>query len=208
MTQTSEYKHIIGKIKKLIDLNGDSTNFESSFQISSENKTPFEIAVVDSDTLDNNDNLEYKKVVNGIITGKVVQNKNIYKSYSLILRADKECNCQIRIDKKELPLSPEATNPPEKVENYIPLYKKKTENFSWKKILLILGIICLFALFLYWYSKKEVENFPEVEPRKTPSPIVFDYPTTSPVKNLPSNYNLPMNNSKVNFSERLKRLEL
>jgi hypothetical protein len=65
----------VSKVKQLIDLNGDSVNFEVSFKVSSRNKEPFEILVVDQATLDSDPNLQYKSVTNGIISGKVKKDK-------------------------------------------------------------------------------------------------------------------------------------
>ena len=53
----SKNKYKINSHNQLIDLNGDSINFELSFDIQSvNNNEQFEILVVDQNTLDNNEN--------------------------------------------------------------------------------------------------------------------------------------------------------
>jgi hypothetical protein len=90
----------ITNVKKLIDLNEDTTNFDITFRVSSKNKESFDLLVVDQTTLDNVPNLEYKKVSDGEITGTVRNDSNEYQNYFLILKADKPCECEVQIDKQ------------------------------------------------------------------------------------------------------------
>jgi hypothetical protein len=50
MTSIKSYK--ITSQAQLIDLNGESTNFDIHFHVQSDNKEPFEISVVDQQKLD------------------------------------------------------------------------------------------------------------------------------------------------------------
>jgi hypothetical protein len=167
---TNRQTHQIGKIKKLIDLNGETTNFDITFRVASRNKEPFEILVVDQTTLDNNPSLEYKKVDNGAISGNVIQDKNVYQNYFIILKADNPCECDVEIVKKELP---KTSPPPPQPPAPSPLRNvggKKTENgFSWVKILLIVGAIAALGIGLYLYSKRG-ENKPKEDVTKTDAP--------------------------------------
>ena len=52
--------YTLGKIKQLIDLNGDSTNFDLSFNVTCQDDIPYNILVVDQTTLDNTPELQYK----------------------------------------------------------------------------------------------------------------------------------------------------
>ena len=155
---TNRQTYQIGKIKKLIDLNGETTNFDITFRVASRNKEPFEILVVDQTTLDSNPNLEYKKVENGAISGNVIQDKNVYQNYFIILKSDNPCECDVEIVKKELPKTP----PPPPTIPSSPIKSvggKKIENgFSWVKILLIVGAIAALGIGLYLYSKKGVNK--------------------------------------------------
>ena len=66
----------VSNVKQLIDLNGSSTNFDISFKVTSRNKEPFHMLVVDQTTLDNNPNLQYKHVEGGEISGNLKNDKN------------------------------------------------------------------------------------------------------------------------------------
>lgn len=153
---TNRQIHQVGKIKKLIDLNGDTTNFDITFRVASRNKEPFDILVVDQTTLDNSPSLEYKRVDTGSISGNVVQDKNVYQNYFIILKADAPCECEVEIVKKELPKTQQP--PPQAIQQPVPTsssQRKKGENgFSWIKILLIVGTIAALGIGLYLYSKK------------------------------------------------------
>jgi hypothetical protein len=104
MTSTTK-SYEITKIKQLIDLNGDSVNFDINFRVYTRDKRPFEMTIVDQATLDNNTSIEYQKVVDGDINGQIIEDKNVYKNYFIILKAEQPCVCFVEIDKKELPVN-------------------------------------------------------------------------------------------------------
>ena len=107
--KTVTYK--INQHKQLIDLNGKSINFNLNFNVVSKNSEPFEILVIDQTTLDSNINLEYQKSDEGNISGNVVCDKNIYENYFLVIKAEKECDVQVTIDKKEIQFQPQQLQP-------------------------------------------------------------------------------------------------
>lgn len=132
----------VSKIKQLIDLNGESTNFEVHFRIVSKNKEQFDILVVDQTTLDNNPNLEYKKADNGEISGNIVHDKNVYQNYFIIIKSDQPCECEIEITKKELPKTV-----------VMPLQKSPTQSdntFSWINIVIIGGVVVIVGILFYY----------------------------------------------------------
>jgi len=105
MTKTKQtYK--LGKIKQLVDLNRDITNFDLNFAVSSKDGSEFYSVVVDQTMLDNEPNPEYKKV-KGSISGNIVADKGVYQNYFLILKADNPCECDVTIDIKEIPKNQE-----------------------------------------------------------------------------------------------------
>lgn len=159
----------VSKVKQLIDLNGDSVNFEISFKVSSHNKEPFDILVVDQATLDSDPNLQYKSVTNGVISGKVRKDKNIYQNHFIILKANNPCECDVEIQMTELPefiqqeqfeqpqqpqqLQPrQMTQPSEQVMEQ--LNSDKNDGFHWIKIVLIVGFVAGIGFVLYWVSQK------------------------------------------------------
>jgi hypothetical protein len=187
----------VGKIKQLVDLNGDSINFDISFRVTSRNKEHFELLVVDQTTLDNNPNLEYKKVVEGTISGNILQDKNIYQNYFLILKAENPCECDVEIIKKELPKTAQPPPTPSSViqsgtssgtssassSGATPVLKKLDDDkpgFSWMKILLIVGALVALGIGFYLYSKKESsqDSTNKKEPRE--AGFKFYSPPNSP----------------------------
>lgn len=210
---TTRQTHPIGQIKKLIDLNGDTTNFDISFQVSSRNKEPFQLLVVDQTTLDNTPELQYKNVDNGTISGNIVQDKNVYQNYFLVLKSDNPCECDIEITKKELPKSvPQIPQIKQTVTAPNNSHSTKKDGFNWVKIFLILGVIVGIGVVLYLYSKKSPEKAPEKASEKpTQLPVESEFRfyspprSASPVSSRAENINVKGGNSLL---ERLKRLNV
>lgn len=180
----------VSKVKQLIDLNGDSVNFEVNFKVSSQNKEPFDILVVDQTTLDNNQNLQYKNVTNGTISGKVKQDKNVYQNHFIILKAENPCNCDVEILKTELP---ETREPLPQNSEYSPVVQvkqqvskkefnsDKNDGFHWIKIVLIVGFIAGVGLTLYWVSQRYEKDLvtPGVTASTLAAPAAISHPTIS-----------------------------
>lgn len=151
--QTTENVYSIGKVKQLIDLNGDSVNFEVSFNVESETGEAFDALVVDQTTLDNNSKIEYKKADEGKLSGTITNDKNVYQNYFLILKADKDVNCKVSISKKELP---KTSLPISKNSGTTHSMVSETErNINWVKVLLVFGGISLASYFIYNFIKNK-----------------------------------------------------
>jgi len=169
--------------KQLIDLNGNLVNFELEFIAQSKNGEPFEIVVVDQAILDSQHSLPYKKAVDGKISGNLLADKNIYQNYFLIIRAENDCEVNVTINKKELPIvqQPEQYYPiyPPQQENYHPPQSmqpqsmqpqpmqpqpmqpqpmKNNKNSSNLKFYLIIGLIGLGVAYYFFYYKKRKNN--------------------------------------------------
>jgi hypothetical protein len=167
--------------KQLIDLNGNLVNFELEFIAQSKNGEPFEILVVDQAILDSQHSLPYKKAVDGKISGNILADKNIYQNYFLIIRAENDCEVNVTINKKELPIvqQPEQYYPiyPPQQENYQPQQymqpqpqsmqpqsmqppqpMKNNKNSSNLKFYLIIGLIGLGVAYYFFYYKKKKNN--------------------------------------------------
>jgi len=205
---TNRQTHQIGKIKKLIDLNGDTINFDITFRVATRNKEPFDLLVVDQTTLDNNPNLEYKRVDNGSISGNIVQDKNIYQNYFLILKAENPCECDVEIVKKELPKTPMQAPQPVQAPVPSPLKNKKSaDGFNWAKILLIVGVISAVGIGLYLFSKKSDPAKNSENP--VPSDAGAGFRFYSPPKSSASPIHATPKPAKGNaLLERLKRLNV
>ena len=206
--------------KQLVDLNGNSINFDLNFTAQSKNGEPFEILVVDQSTLDSNNELQYKKAVDGKINGNVLTDKNIYQNYFLILRAEKECEVMLQLQKKELPITqPSSQNmytqqqrqpavetfqnmqqPSQIRTQQVPVVKTKAKsNFKFYMIVLVV-ILGLGALYYFYTKKKNTENSSVTVKASTPTPVKASTPT--PVK---ASTPTPVKASAYN-SELLNRL--
>ena len=95
----------ISSIKKLIDLNGSSTNFVMQIKIVSENQEPFEMAIVKQKDLEKDQQIPYKESQNGEVNVTFNNTDNVFSTYYLILKSAKPCKCMVDIVKEELPIS-------------------------------------------------------------------------------------------------------
>ena len=177
-------KYKVTSQKRLVDLNGTSVNFNLNFIAQSTNGEPFEVLVVDQATLDSENDLKYKKALEGKINGNVVADKNIYQNYFLILRADQDCEVTLQIDKKELPLMEQHNNPPP-VENPTQQYvqqpplehlhhqqmppmtaEKSKPKSNFKFYLIILAVGLGLGILYYFYNKsnntESVSEIPDI----------------------------------------------
>lgn len=168
----------LGTQNQIIDLNGASVNFDINFAVRSKNGTPFYAVVVDQEQLDNGKELEYKKAENGEISANLVSDKNIYKSYNLILRSDEEQDVDVIVDKKIIePNLPPP--PPPVVQKPTPPPKK---GINWKTIILILVVVIGVGLLIYFYFKgdsKKSDSSSGKSPSPSTSPVKVDKPDIS-----------------------------
>ena len=170
----------VTKRNQIIDLNGDSVNFDVTFNAKSKEGKPFYVSVVDQDSLDKGEKINFKQSENGEISANIVSDKNIYKSYNLVIRADEDCQVDITIDKKLIqPVVQQPVAQPSPVQQAPmqvarPPQKKKGWK-SWKKIMLIVVVVLGIALLAYFYfggksssgeSTKTVED--SCSPSNTP----------------------------------------
>jgi hypothetical protein len=171
---------LTGGGKQLIDLNGDSINFDLTFTATSSENADFHALVVDQNTLDKvpHDSLEFKRA-SGSISGNIVSDKNIYQNYFLCLKSDKPCQVEVIINKKEIqpkqghpqihpqnqPQQVNATAP--RLKNVVPPPPSST---NWKLICIVIVIIIGGGLCYYMYvNKKKQQKNQSIENIMTPS---------------------------------------
>jgi hypothetical protein len=184
----------VGKVKQLIDLNGDSVNFEIAFTVVSKNGEPFDIVVVDQENLDNTPELKYKHVSTGSISGRFRYDKNVYQNHFLILKAENPCECQVDIQKIELPpqlpqelpqeqpQEQQPQPPDEKPQTIEKFNTKEKDGFQWIKIILVLGFIVSVCFILYWLSSKKEKQPKLYTPPSQQFKISKSKVSTPPVK--------------------------
>lgn len=156
MQTTSTQQYTVNSMKKLVDLNGDMINFITNFTAKSTNNEEFDCLVVDQNTLDNDSELQYKKVP-GIITGTVSSDKNIYQNYYLILRSKEPCTVDVTLETQHLddiisqnreiqPILPPQQMTQQK--ELLPLQEQDNGLFkNWKTIVAIASI-CVVVYFV------------------------------------------------------------
>lgn len=160
----------ITRTNKLIDLNGDKTNFVCSFECRSVNGDDFYTAVVDQTTLDNEeDGIPYKKSTNGVVTNTFTSENNIYQNHFLVLKSDDPCEVVVNINLKELPKklpSEEEIRKLEMIKQQLdeeyqppqPTFEEK-RTYNWTRIFLIcLVIIGILSVIYYFYNKKQTKT--------------------------------------------------
>jgi hypothetical protein len=165
----------ISKIKKLIDLNHNMINFKVRFILTS--NQPFYALIVDQDTLDTTDNLQYKYVEDRL-SGEIISDKNTYQNYYIILKSDKPTNVDVELHTIHLPdliqppsqvninevqpIVPETkTTPPPSKETYQDVAQYEVKNTYYFYIfIIVIGIIG----FLYFtkYNQKTISTVKRV----------------------------------------------
>ena len=144
-------KYVVNNIKQLIDLNGDIKNFILNFEVSCKDNCEFDLLVVDQVTLDTIPNLDYKRVKEGVISGEIIADKDVYQNYFLILKADSPCECVVKVNIKEIP----------------PRIIVQEEETLFTKYRLYIGlalmVLCLLCIFYYLYVSKSTSE-PIIKP--------------------------------------------
>jgi hypothetical protein len=174
---SSKNVYQITKTKKLIDLNGEMTNFDITFKVTSKDNKPYDLLVVDQATLDSeNSPLQYKRV-QGEISGNVTSDKNAFQNYYLILKADEPCECEIEIIKKELAISvPEP--PPELLKAPVPLPPVRKDT-NWGKVAIVFGCVVGIGIVFYILTRKDEGKNSNVEVEPTRIVPEIPMPTTT-----------------------------
>lgn len=146
----------VNHIMRLVELNkNNEINFELEFNAKSKNNEPFQILIVDQQTLDDNDNLQYETATMGSISGNIKSDKNIYKKYFLALKSKNECEVEVNFNINKLP---DNIPQPEDIKplSAIPLTETKVEKtISWRMILILIVIIIGVMLMIYIYNNSE-----------------------------------------------------
>lgn len=170
---TTKQTFQIGKTKKLIDLNGDSINFDLTFKVTSKDSKPFEILVVDQTTLDNSNDLEYKEVKTGEITGSVLNDKNVYQNFFIILKSSENVICDVEITKKDLAKKNKQITSQNSIKDNSFLKTQQKPDNKLIKILLLTTILAVLLIGFYFFKKNrqkkemnEVSIFKSVSSRQ------------------------------------------
>ena len=151
----SETKSLtLTKGKQLVDLNGRLTNFDLTFQAKSLDNSPFDAVVVDQSTLDNNNNLEFKRAT-GTISGNIVSDNNVYQNYFLCLKSENPCQIEVLIDKKEIQPRPQQSQQPQQQYQFANK-SESSEKTNWKMIYIAIIVVVGVGVLYYLYKKEKI----------------------------------------------------
>jgi hypothetical protein len=167
--------YTVNKFKQLIELNDNKTNFDISFEVKSKDGSPFKALVISEADLNSGNPLEYQDVHEGNISGNIVNDKGVFQTYFLLLKAENEIECDVTISVKEIPLNQQLQEHNDMIlqqqrqeeehlynqqkekqrlytqkqqEKNRPILKNKLKNVEHKsnmKIVLIIGLVLLFG---------------------------------------------------------------
>ena len=174
---------LVNKIKQLIDLNGDKVNYDLNFSVTSKDGLPFDTIVVSQAKLDSGEELEYKKVLNGVINGNIVADKDIYQNYFLLLKSDKPVECFVEIDIKDIPVNEEFLNQQKMQEQSMQkqqrlhLINNSETKSNFNTIIAVIIIICVIAILYYFFYVKKSKNDGSGTEQLTmsePEPVVME----------------------------------
>jgi hypothetical protein len=180
-------RYTVSNTMKLIDLNGTSINFDIEFSAKSLNNEPFKAVVVNQTTLDNTQDLEYQDVADGEISGKISYKDNIPSPFYLVLKSDKNCEVDVEIRKKELPVNV----PVRSVKNIV----KKS---YFRTILIFLTVVvCAGILYYFFVYKSSNKNVKKID---------ISNNTSNNTSNNNSNNNTIMNNPTEKIVDNIKKL--
>jgi len=182
MSQTKK-TYSLTKFKQLIDLNGDSENFDLTFTVTCNDSSPYQLLVVDQTTLDNSEILDYKDVT-GVMSGSVIADKNVFQNHFLILKSENPCEVHVEIVKQELPKTPDSviqqlSNP---YVNNIPPQNMSppSKDVNWFKIGLIVAVILGGCLLLwYLYKRKKTDSVKNMTDNTQEVKNSFSFNTTN-----------------------------
>lgn len=203
----SQKTYTVNNQRQLVDLNGDSKNFDLTFTCTSKDGAPFEVLVVDQATLDSTPTLQYKKA-NGTISGNIVADKNVYQNYFLVLKADKPCEVTVKTIKKDIqPKVPPQNQrpvmqapPPSRPPPLKP--PQKPSSSKWKIIAIAIVVLGGGALLYYFYTQSKKKSSITEAPTAS-TPVVPSSPAPSNVSLTP-----PSSNGQSGLLSRLKNLDM
>ena len=101
----------VGKELKIVDLNANLTNFESTFTVKSTTKEPFKLIAVNEKALDDVSKLEYKVADQGVISGQIFSDIDIPNSFILVLVSYNDIETEVEIDITRNEIKPWSRTP-------------------------------------------------------------------------------------------------
>lgn len=151
--------YTVGALKQLVELNKGLVNFDLSFTVRSKDGSPFDLIVVDQDSLDNGRELQYEKADKGMISGTLSSDKNIPQAYFLVLRSDKPCEVECDVEVTEIPPKLPPPLPLQTQPGPMMQHPAKSQGFNFKPWLILIIVVCSLAIvYMIFFRKKDADT--------------------------------------------------
>lgn len=147
--------------KQFFEITEGLVNFEVDFEVQTDNDAPFEIAIVDQQTLDS-DQFPYRRIDEGHVKGKVTNDNNKRVPFFMVLKADGPTRAQVSLQKLSMPLVDEIPKTP--IFKTSPLRKSQktgiSEKFSTftKNKNLILAFVVVAIVAVWWFKRRQTRS--------------------------------------------------
>jgi hypothetical protein len=107
---TSNNQYVINNVQQLFAINNNLVNFKSKFQVTSLSNEPFQGLVVNQQTLDSGQALQFRTADAGIFSGEITQDNNMPNNWYLVLKSPKPN--KVTIDFQTVPIAPRPMDQP------------------------------------------------------------------------------------------------
>jgi hypothetical protein len=147
----------LDKIKQLVDINGDMTNFKALIEINPADATAeYELAFVNQTILDNAEDFDYTST-RGPFRHAFTSSDDMYQNHFVCLRSTSPLDVNINVTVEELPTNTVAPMKPQ-VEEFVPppMEPEKIYEKVWFKVLIVVSV--LFVIYWFFFRKTPVKQ--------------------------------------------------
>lgn len=175
--------YTISKLKQLVDLNGEYSDFSTTFTVTpNDNTLEYESAVVNQTDIDSGAEIQYRRV-KGPLSGTIQNDNGVYQNYFLCIRSDAEQ--QVDIDVQLTPIEREPPPPPpppqqinqQQIEQHVVEDEVSQRNWTNIKYVAIFLVLLGGGFLLYYFYKKDNKGETIIDPRP---PRMESSPARSP----------------------------
>ena len=115
--------YTLGPIQQMVDLNGPYANFETHFSARTHDGSPFFFTVTDQAHLDSGQEMEFHKAF-GQVQDALKMDGDVHQNIWLLIKADRECLCDISVHTVEIPPSTAAKQPSQPPQPQVPPHQQ------------------------------------------------------------------------------------
>lgn len=168
MSQTTKTL-TLDKVRQLVDLNGELTNFVARFIITPKTDTPYEYTIASQTMLDNAESLNFLPA-KGPVQKEFSIEEDLYQNHFLVLRSTAPHEVDVIIQREALPskVIPNAAATAQAVAIPPPPSEPPFYKQLWFQLLVLCFVIgASYYVYNKYFSKKtEASSVPVTEPKK------------------------------------------